>query len=159
MTFENALATKLLQHQLNHLVLEDESRTIGRLAIPEPLYSRMKNSPIAMIEANLETRVEHIFQEYVEDPLSSGLSENKLSGHYQEALNRIHRRLGREKHTSITKKIRGAFDGKSSHQSWIKALLVDYYDPMYDYQIQKKQERINFIGSQQEVTQFLKTKT
>ena len=36
-------------------------------------------------------------------------------------------------------------------KEWIKILLVDYYDPMYDYQLSKKQERVIFKGNQNEV--------
>jgi tRNA 2-selenouridine synthase len=31
--------------------------------------------------------------------------------------------------------------------SVIEALLVDYYDPMYNYQIQKKMNRVVFKGN------------
>ena len=30
----------------------------------------------------------------------------------------------------------------SGHHLWIEALLTDYYDPMYDYQLSQKQGRI-----------------
>jgi tRNA 2-selenouridine synthase len=33
----------------------------------------------------------------------------------------------------------------------IEALLVDYYDPMYNYQIQKKMNRVVFKGNAEEV--------
>ena len=38
----------------------------------------------------------------------------------------------------------------------IKALLTDYYDPMYDYQISKKKNRIVFQGDSQAVIDFIK---
>ena len=58
---------------------------------------------------------------------------------------------------NLTKKIKDAFtDGAdASHQEWIETLLKNYYDPMYDYQIKKKQSRINFVGSPEEVTDYL----
>jgi len=34
-------------------------------------------------------------------------------------------------------------------------LLVEYYDPMYDYQIGKKQERVIFQGGEDEVLEYL----
>jgi len=33
---------------------------------------------------------------------------------------------------------------------------VDYYDPMYDYQISKKEQRVVFKGQQVEVLHYLK---
>jgi tRNA 2-selenouridine synthase len=38
----------------------------------------------------------------------------------------------------------------------IKALLTDYYDPMYDYQISNKKDRIVFQGDSKAVIDFLK---
>jgi tRNA 2-selenouridine synthase len=32
------------------------------------------------------------------------------------------------------------------HRAWIRGLLVDYYDPMYEYQMTKKQQRVVFKG-------------
>ena len=34
-------------------------------------------------------------------------------------------------------------------------LLIDYYDPMYAYQLSKKQDRISFTGSREEVLNHL----
>ena len=44
-----------------------------------------------------------------------------------------------------------------SHRAWIKILLTDYYDPMYDHQLSKKAERIIFRGSREEVRDYLLT--
>ena len=40
----------------------------------------------------------------------------------------------------------------------IEALLVDYYDPMYDYQIKKKKSRIIFKGDSASVIDYLNKK-
>ena len=41
------------------------------------------------------------------------------------------------------------------HKQWIRRLLVDYYDPMYDYQIARKSDRVVFKGNNDEVLNFL----
>lgn len=41
------------------------------------------------------------------------------------------------------------------HKDWIKVLLVDYYDPMYDFQTDKKLDRIAFRGQKKEVLDYL----
>jgi tRNA 2-selenouridine synthase len=38
----------------------------------------------------------------------------------------------------------------------VEALLLDYYDPMYNYQIQKKLNRVVFKGSRSEVLEYIK---
>jgi tRNA 2-selenouridine synthase len=35
--------------------------------------------------------------------------------------------------------------------------LVDYYDPMYNYQIQKKLDRVIFKGSSSEILDYLRS--
>ncbi len=158
--FENELALKLLSHQHNHIIVEDESKTIGRLAIPEALFAKMKEAPIALVRVPLNERVDHIYHEYIKDPILNGQSAKQLSEQYLGALNRIQRRLGGARHSSLTKQITDAFTigVDTSHQEWIETLLKNYYDPMYDYQIKKKQSRINFVGSPEEVTDYLRSK-
>ena len=41
------------------------------------------------------------------------------------------------------------------HRGWITALLRDYYDPMYNYQLESRNERIIFRGNEAEVAGFL----
>jgi tRNA 2-selenouridine synthase len=38
----------------------------------------------------------------------------------------------------------------------VESLLVDYYDPMYNYQIQKKLDRVVFKGSSTEILDYLR---
>ena len=66
-TFENALAAKYLQHEFESLVVEDESRTIGRIGLPLAWRQQMQEAPIALVEASFDERVEHIHKEYVVD--------------------------------------------------------------------------------------------
>ena len=42
----------------------------------------------------------------------------------------------------------------SDHSSWIESLLINYYDPMYNYQLTKKSNSIVFRGSFDEVTEW-----
>lgn len=43
------------------------------------------------------------------------------------------------------------------HHAWIEQLLLWYYDPMYDYQLSKKQDRIVMQGDRDAVREFLAT--
>jgi len=57
--------------------------------------------------------------------------------------------------SALQKLLAQAFSGQGSHQAWIKYLLSEYYDPMYDYQLSKKQQRVQFRGNCSEVEEFL----
>ena len=52
-------------------MLEDESRTIGRLVIPPKFYERMQKSKICIVEIPIEERVENIFNGYVASHLEN----------------------------------------------------------------------------------------
>lgn len=153
--FENGLAAALLAlPRCEPVVVEDESRTIGRLAIPEPVFDAMQRAPILLLEVPQEQRVENILREYV------------LEGHQPEkylpiSLARIKRRLGGARHRRIGASLAEAFaagdpaEHRPLHREWIRALLTHYYDPMYDHQISGKAARIVLRGDAKAVAAHL----
>ncbi len=154
-SFENDLATHILRHHHPSLVLEDESRMIGRVAVPESWHLRMKRTPLVLLEATVEQRVEHIVKEYVDDRLANGETAHSLLSHYQGALQRIKRRLGGALHQELDELLGRAFAHQVGHDQWVRTLLQRYYDPMYDYQLKGKAERVIFRGAFEEVREFL----
>ena len=135
---------------------------IGRIHLPPPLQTAMQQAPLIILEATLESRVSHIFKEYVLDHLdeirSAGApaSFQVLEERLGNSLLAIRKRLGGAGYAAISEQLRTAIkahrDGDASgHQEWIKTLLLDYYDPMYAYQLEKKQHRVVFRGSAEEV--------
>lgn len=160
-TFENTLAVEYLQHASNTLVVEDESRTIGRLGLPLAWHAQMQQAPVALVEVTQEERIEHIHKEYVVDALgehtAAGLPASALQAHYEEAVSRIQRRLGGQRTQQLSQLIEQAFAGQANHRDWIRYLLREYYDPMYDFQLQRKLHRVQFRGSRDEVLAFLQS--
>jgi len=154
-SFENALAFDWVRHRQDTVVVEDESRTIGRLAVPEAWHDLMQQAPLALVTASLGTRVEHIYHEYIEDALASGVTPAALEERYRGALSRIKRRLGGLLYSRIDALIETAFRHGADHRHWIEALLKDYYDPMYDYQLSNKRQRIAFEGDRHQVIEYL----
>ncbi len=152
--FENALAAAYLQHRGATLILEDESRTIGRLALPKSWYGRMQQAPIVLLEASLAQRSRRIRKEYVDLPLSQGTDCAALHKRHQTALDRITKRLGRQRHQLVSEALAAGFQ-QSDHEHWIRLLLTWYYDPMYDHQLSSKKHRVIFTGSQQTVSEYL----
>lgn len=151
-SFELALAQRLLQTEHARICLiEDESRTIGRLAIPSHLYAKMQSSPIIVLESSLEARIQLTYEHYVRDA-----DELKLL----EALSRIQKRLGRERYRSVTAKLEKAISRRSEslHLDWIASLFSWYYDPMYEYQLNRKLDRVIFKGDALAVREYLMQK-
>ena len=153
-TFENTLAREFLNHSASVLILEDESRTIGRIGLPETWHARMKTAPLALVESSIEERVTHIRQEYVTEALLEQ-SPAELADRYQQALDRIQRRLGGVRHQQLSTLLKEAFAQTRDHSDWIEYLLSNYYDPMYEYQLTKKSPRIAFRGDFDAVRSYL----
>ncbi len=167
--FENQLAIKMLKLEsqaAKYLVLEDESRLIGARSTPFNFYEKMCQAPIVMLQESFEFRVEHIYQEYVVEMSQSYAHQqpsDSLQGfsHYLlTSIDNIKKRLGNELHLLLRHLILIALEKQTtsgdleSHKAWIEALLKQYYDPMYLFQLNKKQPRVIFQGGREEVTQY-----
>ncbi len=155
-SFENALAVELLRRHPAPAVVEDESRTIGRLAIPEGIYRSMQASPIVLVQSDQATRVENIYREYI---VEAGDPEH-LEPALAASLDNIRRRLGGDRHRKVRARMRQAFEGRDAdaHRAWIGMLLDWYYDPMYDYQIGQKRHRVVFRGNADAVREYLRNR-
>jgi tRNA 2-selenouridine synthase len=158
--FENNVAIELLklETKTNRIFLEDEGVTIGRCSVPEPLRRQIKSSDIYLVEATVEERVENILNDYVltlckeyelADPEQG---YNQYCGEMLSSLDRIKKRLGGERYAKLHLLMHKAFKSKTSHansdfhRDWISLLLTEYYDPMYDYQLSKKLDRVKSSG-------------
>lgn len=149
LTFEYELASELLRTaNFKRVLLEDESHSIGKLGIPRPLFSQMQDSVIVVLEAPIDERVALTYEDYV-----IGANRNTLLS----ALERIQNRLGGLRYRNLRQKMEFAFDSAEPvhHYRWIEELLATYYDPMYDYQLEKKRHRVKFQANRLEVQGFL----
>ncbi|MFT5660014.1 MAG: tRNA 2-selenouridine synthase [Sulfurimonas sp.] len=164
--FENALYYKLIQHSAQghkHLVIEHESRNIGRVYIPEVIFENFNKAGLVILHTPLDERVEITYEEYIINDLAEYTTifgqegrvkwyENMSAG-----FDRIKKRLGSERYLIIKNLLAQSFAGSDEgHKEWIKILLSEYYDPMYEYQIKKSSLPILFEGNAQEVFEFIK---
>ena len=153
--FENELSIALLKHRAKGnsiLAIEDEGHNIGSRGLPATLYQKMKEMPVLILEASLKERVTITHQEYI----------NRWSDYLLGSLDKIRKRLlGGLQHQKLKAIMEDAItiqqqSGESElHKNWIETLLSDYYDPMYDHQIRKKQERISFRGDAATLRNYL----
>lgn len=170
---ENNLAIELLKqrhYQRNLLVIEDEAMNIGSRCVPESIMKLIRQSPLVMLESSLEMRVENVFNEYIVNDLQeyqSLLGEtqgfNTWAENLQKSLARIHKRLGGIRYNNLSIIMQDAIQQQclngdmSHHKNWIGTLLTEYYDPMYDYQLGNKQERVVYQGTTDAVLDYIKT--
>ncbi len=169
--FENSLAIALLrQHHARpnqRILLEDESKLIGRCAIPLQLRERMAQAPIVVVMASLEQRVEHSFRNYILyklDEWRQALGEEAgfaaFSHDLTDSLQRTQKRLGGALYQEIDALLQQALvahqrGDNSLHRAWIERMLRDYYDPMYEYQLVHQHGVPEFTGNAAEVREYL----
>jgi tRNA 2-selenouridine synthase len=118
--FENLLAENLyhLDSSLPTWV-ENESRKIGRLIVPDKLFAQLGSALLIDIQKTTEERITHISEEY------GYLPEDALIS----AVNRLQKRLGGLR----TQQAIEAIQEKNS-VSWISNLLI-YYDKTYEFDL------------------------
>lgn len=177
--WENQLSIASLKHRHHFpesgLLLEDEGKRIGRCIMPISFNQKMTQSPYIFLERELEQRVAIIQQGYFSDswPLYQQqyqqAASEKFSAFLLGSLERIKKRLGGTRYQKINASFTLALEHLFStgetdlFAEGISLLLLEYYDPMYQYQLQKKQRKILFRGTEPEVLSWadeqLKTMT
>lgn len=170
--FENALAIQLLRYEqagVKRLLFEDESQYIGSLHVPTEVFSALKTAPLVVLETDTETRIQISYQEYVVDMLAAfqqlyadeSTALTAFSEYLLGSLYKIRKRLGgvryAELHTLMQQALakQKANGDLQAHRAWVRRVLLEYYDPMYDYQLSQKQARLQFRGDAQAVRAYL----
>ncbi|WP_019948812.1 tRNA 2-selenouridine(34) synthase MnmH [Hymenobacter aerophilus] len=116
--FENDLAARLAALPAETpFWVEDESRGIGRVAVPGGLFEQLRTAPLVVLEIPREVRVAKLADEYGrQDP--AALAASVL---------RIRKRLG----GLATKEALAAIGGNDMEK--MVSLVLDYYDKTYSH--------------------------
>jgi tRNA 2-selenouridine synthase len=117
--FETAVWRSLRSFDPAHIVwAESESRTIGRLRVPEPLLERLRAAPCVALEMPLEARVALLLEDYA---------------HFVQDTDAFCERLGalRELRGAATVERWQAWARAGRHAEVVRELLTEHYDPIY----------------------------
>lgn len=169
-SFENAWSVAWLKRthvNSSPVLIEDESRLIGRIVILPEYLEATKFASNILLEAPYEERIARIRRDYFMDAFEHYQKSNPdtsydlLDGFIRDAVLRIKKRLGGAKFTLINTTLDSAISALKSQNQWsgfddiINVLLSEYYDPIYEYQYQQKKEKTIFKGSHSEIIQWL----
>ena len=164
--FENALSIALLKRldgESSRVYLEDEGHLIGRIALPHSLRERMRSAPVVVVEESLEARIDVVVADYIVDLGQRFAAVHGAEGPSQHArklqqdLDRIRKRLGGVRYQQVSRMMQSAFERQrrsgspDGHRAWIALLLQQYYDPMYEYQLSRREGVKLFSGPRQAV--------
>ena len=169
--WENSLSIACLKYRHQHpgagVLLEDEGKMIGRVIIPAEFYDKMLSAPRVILQRDLAERIDIIREDYIEhnwpayQQQHGTEAEDKFSSFVLDNLARIKNRLGGERYRDLHQQFSGALatlfaSGETERfNDGIRQLLTDYYDPMYNYQLEKKQVEILFQGSEDEIIDWV----
>ena len=83
-----------------------------------------------------------------------------FSKYLEHGLFKVRKRLGSERFGQLKKIQSDALAHQENgllhhHLDWLKPLLSEYYDPMYQYQLAQKSERIIFRGNNAQCLDFI----
>lgn len=171
--FENHLAASLIRFEhegFSHLILEDEGRHVGKRFLPRALSTHFNSGPLVILDTPAELRVQNTFREYVVESQQEYIrafgEQNGFSRWFDgisDGIGRIAKRLGGQIYNEVVQQLEHARMVQQSrgemeqHKEWIRSLLRHYYDPMYDYQIDLKHEKIVFCGNTEAVLDYLRS--
>ncbi|OZA79313.1 MAG: tRNA 2-selenouridine(34) synthase MnmH [Halothiobacillus sp. 39-53-45] len=167
-SIDNEIAIALMRNQVTRpdapIMLEDEGSKIGARRVPLPLWDAMQTAPLVVLHTPVEKRIAQVFEDYITSRYQKLIriyggeqAEETLKTSILQSLDAIKKRLGPTRHKELSALALAGlshyFESGNKHgiESLIEQLLVGYYDPMYDYQINKKKHRIVFQGTETEI--------
>ena len=103
------------------LLVECESKRIGKVYIPDKFFQAMQNGKRILVEASIEKRVDRLKIEYLD------LSEQNRQ-EIMNSLQTLQNRLGKKKTAALQEAL-----SANKVEEVITTLLTDYYDPLYGY--------------------------
>ncbi len=99
--------------------LEDESRNIGNVFMPDNFYSQMQESPVIALMMDIETRLPRLISEYTLFPVEEVIS----------AIMKISKRLGEERARKAITAL------QQNDYSTAVRIILEYYDKAYRYDL------------------------
>ncbi|AYA38259.1 tRNA 2-selenouridine(34) synthase MnmH [Hymenobacter oligotrophus] len=128
--FENELAWQLHQQaQAPRLWLEDESRTIGTVALPGALYEHLRQAPLIVLDIPRPVRTRKLADEY-------GRHAPEL---LRQAIERIQKKLG----GLMTKEALAAIDAGDMEK--MVDIALGYYDKTYRHGLDDRAGKVPLV--------------
>ncbi|MFZ3207781.1 MAG: tRNA 2-selenouridine(34) synthase MnmH [Geobacteraceae bacterium] len=127
------------------ILVEGESKRIGRISLPSKLYEAMQEGVLVWCEASLSTRVQRLIEEYGRLDYRQGMAE---------ALERIRKRLGGGKFAEIS-----GYLERWEMEPFMRELMAGYYDKVY-YKTREWEEDImismeDYATAKNELEEFI----
>lgn len=124
--FESLLLEKLENIKGFYIFIESESKRVGKAVLPDFLFNDMEKGYHVLIDTSLEKRIENIVEDYIDSQSSTKHSE------IRDAIKRLKKNLGNDKVNMLIEELE-----RKNYPRIAKELMINYYDPLYKYSIEK----------------------
>ncbi len=129
--FENNLFEILRTFDTNRRIwIEDESRSIGRICIPDELFRQMREAQVVNVEIPAHVRIEFLLEEYGVFPVED----------LKNSVLKIQKRLGGAKAQKAIEAL------ENNDISTAIELVLEYYDKTYTFGLSKREGNIRTIS-------------
>ncbi|WDV47787.1 tRNA 2-selenouridine(34) synthase MnmH [Clostridiaceae bacterium M8S5] len=123
--FESKLYSALKEMDSDYYFTESESKRIGKVVMPEFLYDKLINGKHILLKTDINNRVQVALEDYIKDDENN--EELLIS-----AISKLKNKLGANNLSEYINRIKS-----KDYEYVIKELMQKYYDPLYDYSIDK----------------------
>ncbi len=129
--FENNLFEILRTFDASKRIwIEDESRSIGRICIPDEVFRQMRAAPVVNVNIPADVRVKFLLEEYGFFPVDD----------LKNSVSKIQKRLGGAK----AKQAIEALDNQNVDKAI--EIVLEYYDKTYTFGLSKREGNIRTIN-------------
>lgn len=105
-----------------NIMVECESRRIGRVIIPEMFFNAMQSGKNILVYDSLDNRIERLVGVYTNN------HENRNDKQLEEAIKSLKKRIGNKMVSILIQLLHNG-----DYKEITKYLLLEYYDPLYHY--------------------------
>lgn len=121
--FEESIFFKVKTSNSPYIFTESESKRVGAVNIPDEYMAKLDDGYHVLITADVKTRVSILISDYVYEGNHDALIE---------CINKLRKRLSNEKADYLIE-----LTNKNELEELVEILLIDYYDPLYNFSINK----------------------
>ncbi len=127
--FESLLLRAYQSFESSIVFTESESKRVGRVILPDFMFNDMVNGYHVLIKTSMKNRINNIMEDYIDVDIPD--RNNRII----EAISKLRKRLGNDKVNELIGEVNAG-----DYYSAIETLMVDYYDPLYEYSIKKVEQ-------------------
>ncbi|WP_034601701.1 tRNA 2-selenouridine(34) synthase MnmH [Clostridiisalibacter paucivorans] len=124
--FESSIVEELKDAPSKYIFIESESKRIGNCIVPDPIFEKMESGFHILINTNMENRIKNIIEDYVY------VEDNCRDEALINSIDKLRKRIGNSICDGLINKIQ-----LNDYKYVCEKLMVEYYDPLYQYSIDK----------------------